>query len=119
MTFDEILRSELIKINGINNKVYPLVAPKNEDAPFVVYKKGLTLFSKTHDGIELKHDSTYNIVVIEKTYSNLQALELSVINKLIEMLEVHVKGLTVSVTGNDYVEEIDWYRSDIELKVKY
>lgn len=124
MTFEEILRSELITVTNLNNKVYPLVAPKNEDAPFLVYRKGNTAFSKTLDGIELKYDSTYSIVVLAKTYASLQQLESDVIDKLISFIERNISGLlirnvTVSINGNDYVEELDWYRSDIDLQVKY
>ena len=124
MTFEEVLRSELITITNINNKVYPLVAPKSKEPPFIVYKKGFTSFSKTFDGIELKYDSNYTIVIISKTYASLQELESEVIDKLTGFIERNISGIlirnvTVNISGNDYVEELDFYRSDIELQVKY
>lgn len=123
MTFDEILRSELINVTNLN-KVYPLIAPKNEDAPFLVYRKGITEFSKTMQGYEMRYDSNYNIVIIAKTYSALQTLEIDVVNKLVSLLgqtisSVLIRGVTVSVQGNEYIEEVDWYRSDINFNVKY
>jgi hypothetical protein len=39
MTFEEALRAELVTVENLSNKVFPLYAPKETAAPFAVYKK--------------------------------------------------------------------------------
>jgi hypothetical protein len=126
LTFEEALRAELITITLLNNKVYPLVAPKGETVPFLVYKKNNIKFYKTLDGIHRKVEAVYVITIITSTYAELQTLSLSVTDLLISFLgrklstsDISIKNIEVENIGDQYESEVDFYRNDIRITVNY
>lgn len=126
MTFEGALRTELSSISGLENKVFPIVAPKGENSPFVVYRKGNVKFAKALDGIQNKVEANYVIVIIGDTYASLQQIYDAVIDLLNGFLGRNIgidgpliKNVTVEVIGDQYEPDVEFFRSDIQLKVNY
>jgi hypothetical protein len=127
MTFGEALRAELINVVELNNKVFPLVAPKDTKAPYLVYRRGVTEYDKTLGGISrLKTNGIYELVLIADNYSDIERMSGSAVDKLVSFLgrevgdsDIKVRNITVKVIGDSYEPEIEKYRCDLEIKVNY
>lgn len=127
MTFEEALRTELITVKELNNKVFPLVAPEKTVTPYLVYRRGLTDFEKTLAGISRgKVDGSYELVLVTDNYSDIQRISSGVIDKLISFLgrEIGFSGpcisnMTVKIIGDTYEPEIDKFRCDMQISISY
>lgn len=100
MDIEQGLRSELITISGLENKVYPLTAPEDTNPPYAVYTLTGTERVKTLNGYDGALWSTFQIDVIHSTYSGLKTLMDSILAKL--------KGLTRNIGGTGpYIQNTD------------
>jgi hypothetical protein len=125
MTFEEGLKVELSSIPDL--KVYPIVAPEDSKAPFIVYRKTNRIFHKTMDGIMLNRaEATYCLTLIAPRYQMLQSKSDSIIlllsgllNKSIATTGPMVTNISIESNEDQYEPELEWFRSDIVFKVNY
>lgn len=126
MIFESALRSELIAIEELKNKVYPVAAPKDAIGPFVTYKEMEVDFEQTLQGNFNKVEGYYMLTVISKDYSQVQDIKEKIKNKL---LTFHgraigdngplIKKVSVKFKGTGYFEATEEYGGNIELRVNY
>lgn len=126
MNFEEALRNELINIKELNNKVYPLYAPKDVKAPFVVYKKDEINYTMILEGRTNISEAVYGIVVIAATYAELQNITDKVIDKLFSFQSkvIGIDGpkiqmIKVKHLGDSYEYETDLLRANIQIQVSF
>jgi len=50
MTFEAALRTELMTITSLNNKVFPMRAPEGTEAPYLIYTTTLGDYDKSLEG---------------------------------------------------------------------
>jgi hypothetical protein len=127
LTFDEGLKAELTAIAELKDKVFPLAAPKEIVAPYVLYRRGETVYNRALSSMSKDTvSSVYSLILIAKTYGTLQSISSSITDKLISFQDRQVgetgpliKDIDPKVVGDSYIPETDEYRCDIEIKVKY
>lgn len=126
MNFEEALRYELNNINEIKNKIYPLYAPKDATAPFLVYRKNKLKYLMTIDGRRNGIEAEYGLVLITKTYSEAQNISNNIMNVLFDMFSrqignngPYIQALDITYMGDEYEYEADVIRSNFILEVKY
>jgi hypothetical protein len=126
MTFEEAMRTELTAITKIGNKIYPLFSPEGIKAPYIVYRKELVEYSKTMDGFTEKCEANYEIDIITSTYSELQSITTSVIDKLktfygrnIGTSGPFIQNEEIKNNGDGYDVDVEYFVSQISLKVNY
>lgn len=123
MTFEEGLVKEF---TNRNIKIYPLAAPEGSIAPFIVYKKNNIEFIKTLDGYSIKASGSYSLILIAKTYFDLQGkleetkdILLSLWGNNIAENGPYIEDVKVSFNGDQYVYETDEFTSNINLEIYY
>lgn len=122
MTFEEALRSELITLSNLSNKVFPVFAPEMTSSPYVTYQKTNINFIKTMNGTSETRFSRYELDLIAQTYSELQNLTMTVKNKLISF-EGRIIGTNGPFVQSVVIENViegyeqlpKLYRSNIEV----
>lgn len=82
MNFEEALVYELKTIGGLENKVFPLTAPDNEEPPFVVYVSSEGEQTQTLEGYHDLTSVTCEIHVVAGSYESLKGYSKLVIDKL-------------------------------------
>lgn len=114
------------ELYGIAGPVYPMIAPDNSLAPFVVYTKSKIEYMKTLDGTSHTRQGWYDIDLIDKTYQGLQAKFALVKAKLLSFARqrIGVDGPFVQdVTMDNIVEFFDdgpmYYRMHFEIHFFY
>jgi len=108
MTFEEALKTELAKVSGLNNKVFPLTAPEKTAAPYLIYVSSEGRNEKYLEGYGVSITKEVEINVIDSRYSALKSLSKLVVAK-IKSLE------QASLTASIYIEEIKFDNYSPEL----
>jgi hypothetical protein len=126
VTFGEALRYELIQIEKLTNKVFPIVAPEATGKPFLIYQREDVEFKKTLNGTTNKANAVYNLTLITDIYSEKEAIEDEVKDKLLSFIfrnigdgGPYVQNVTVRLLQEGYVFENDSLTSKIRLEVNY
>lgn len=127
MTFEEALRTELINITTLNNKVYPLNAPEGTVAPYIVYKSSEGLNDKSLNGFLESKEVSCELDVIHNSYANMKTLAKLIMDKLKSFEErtigtagPHIEELTFDDDCPElYESEINQYRKTINFKVSF
>jgi hypothetical protein len=126
MTFGEALRHELIQIVKLNQKVFPIVAPEATGKPFLIYQREDIEFKKTLSGTMNKANAVYILTLITDSYSEKEAIEVEVKDKLLSFLQrtigdegPYIQNITVRLGQEGYVLEADSLTSKIRLEVNY
>jgi hypothetical protein len=127
MNFDEGLKAELTAIAELKDKVFPLAAASEAVAPYLVYKRGETVYNRSLSGMSKDTvSSVYSLALITKTYGTLQTISSSITDKLMSFQDKQVGesgplilDIDPKILGDNYVPEHDEYRCDIEITVKY
>lgn len=126
MTFGEALRYELIQIEKLNKKVFPIVAPEATGKPFLIYQRVNIDFRKTLSGTSNKADGAYILTLVTDSYSEKEEIEEEVKNKCLSFLfrnigdgGPYVNDVTVKLLDEGYVYEVDSFTSKIRLEVNY
>ena len=126
MTYEEAQKEELEAVPGLSNKVFPLYAPKDAKAPYLVYRKENVRFKKTLGGILNKTEAIYEIVLVANRNSELQQLSQDVVNAMFGFYcrpigsgGPLIEDVTVEIMGDAYDANVDQVIQNIQLKVNY
>lgn len=126
MNFEEALRYELNSINEIKNKIYPLYAPKDTTAPFLVYRKNKLKYLMTVDCRRNGIEAEYLIVLISKSYAEAQNISNNIMGILFNMFArqigdngPYIQSIDITYMGDEYEYETDLIRSNFILQVNY
>ena len=74
MTFEEALRTELITIKELNEKVFPLTAPEGKEAPYLIYVCSRGQNDKALGGFQKSKSVSVEINVIHDRAYEMRAL---------------------------------------------
>ena len=74
MTFEAALRTELMTITSLNNKVFPMRAPEGMEAPYLIYTTTLGDYDKSLEGWHKSKGVTVELNVIHDRASAVRAL---------------------------------------------
>jgi hypothetical protein len=92
LNFEESLYSYLSNYSGIksivNTKIYPLIAPENIEAPFIIYTPYSQVFSHT-----LGSDSGYNDKYIQIDIYHTSFINLKMLAKQVRKALINFKGV--------------------------
>lgn len=124
--FDVSLKEELQTISGLSNRVFPVNAPENFPAPYIVYLTAEQHY-KTLDGFIPSGRINAEINLICKTPSELKTLSRGVIIRLQSFLmrsigvsePVYIQDVEfVTEPSEIYEQEIKAYRSVFEITIQ-
>lgn len=126
VNFEQALHAELTTINNLNQKVFPLFAPEDTNAPFLIYQKLRVDFIKTFDGTTTTREGRFELDIITATYSDLQVLLADVKNKLVSFESrtigtngPFVQAITIENITEIFEEEVEFHRANIEFKTYF
>ena len=125
MTLDEIIKTTLEPIAGLDKHVYPLEGLKNATPPFAFYFQTAEDEEDTLDGRTGLMEATFEVNIVAKTYANLVWLSGSARLALQELQGTTHNGLliervTVTQASGDVKEtEVNLYRRPYVLRVNY
>ena len=71
MTLDEIIKTTLEPVTGLDGHVYPVEALKNAAPPFAFYLQTAEDEEDTLDGRTGLLEATFEVHIVAKTYANL------------------------------------------------
>lgn len=86
MTFEAALRTELVAIDGLLNKVFPMTAPEGTAAPYIIYTSTLGNYDKTLTGWTRSKAVSVEINVIHNHPTLMRALAKEVQAKIMGFL---------------------------------
>lgn len=124
MTFEEALRAELMTIEGLHNKVFPLNAPENTSAPYVIYLSSAGQYDKDLQGFHTSKAVSVELNIIHSKYSSLKTLLKHVIDKIksferrrIAETGPFIQEVVFKSDGAElYEPQVDMYRMVLDLK---
>lgn len=125
MTLDEIIKTTLEPIAGLDKHVYPLEGLKNADPPYVFYLQTAEDEEDTLDGRTGLMEITFEVNIVAKTYANLIWLAGSAKTALQKLQGTTHEGLliervSIRQTSPDLKEmEVNLYRRSYALRVNY
>lgn len=126
MDFEEAFRYELNSIAKINNKIFPLYAPKDVITPFAVYKKNKLEYLHTLAGKLNAISAEYGFILISRTYSEAQEICKQIMNTVFGMAgrEIgqggpYIQEVDIVCLGDEYEYETDLIRTNFKIDVKY
>ena len=127
MTFEAALRSELVTISGLSNKVFPIRAPEGTEAPYLIYTTSVGEYDKSLDGWHKSKSVAAELNILHNSITKLRALTREVM-----ALVMTFEGKTLGETGpvvdeivfeGDSVEmyepQADLYRKVINMRIYY
>ena len=123
MTFEEALRTELITIEELNEKVFPLTAPEGTEAPYLIYVSSRGRHDKALEGFQKSKTVSVEINVIHDRASKMRALARQV-KALIMGMEKRrianegpfIEEVIFENEGTElYEHEVDLYRCVLDL----
>jgi len=109
MTFEEALRTELITIEELNEKVFPLTAPEGTEAPYLIYVCSRGQNDKALDGFQKSKSVSVEINVIHERAAQMRALA-----RQVKTVIMGMEKRRIAETG-PYIEEIVFENEGIEL----
>lgn len=126
MKFDDALKKELKAIDGLNKRVYPVVAPEGVKPPFLVYRKSRGKYLKDLSGIITDVDCNYEIVLISDDYQKLNQIKDEIKKKLISKLFKRigedgpiVSNFDIEDAGDQYVYQPNAFKNNMLLTFNY
>lgn len=122
MSFESSMRTELMKITGLNNKVFPLNAPEGTASPYLVYVSSNGIEAKSHDGYLDLITVGCELNIVHSTYPDMKSLAGLVVEKLktfqgATIGDVFIQNITYEAPVELYESEIDAYRTVINIEV--
>lgn len=109
MTFEAALRSELVTISGLSNKVFPIRAPEGTEAPYLIYTTTLGDYDKSLEGWHKSKGVTVELNVIHDRAAAVRAL-----SREVQALVMGFEGRQLASTG-PLVDEIIFEGEGVEL----
>jgi hypothetical protein len=80
MYFEEALKTELMSIDGLNNKVFPLTAIEGVETPYLVYISSEGLQEKYFDGYSGSKEVQAELHILSDEYPSLKDMTRQVIS---------------------------------------
>ena len=127
MTFEAALRTELMTITSLNNKVFPMRAPEGTEAPYLIYLTSPGEYDKSFDGWHKSKSVAAELNILHNSTTKLRALTREVM-ALVMTFEGKALGGTGPVVDEivfegDSVEmyepQADLYRKVINMRIYY
>ena len=123
MTFEEALRTELITIEELNEKVFPLTAPEGTEAPYLIYVSSRGRHDKALEGFQKSKTVSVEINVIHDRASKMRALARQVKALIMGMEKRRIANegpfIEEAIFENEgtelYEHEVDLYRCVFDL----
>ena len=109
MTFEAALRTELMTITSLNNKVFPMRAPEGTEAPYLIYTTTLGDYDKSLEGWHKSKGVTVELNVIHDRAAAVRAL-----SREVQALVMGFEGRQLASTG-PLVDEIIFEGEGVEL----
>ncbi len=109
MTFEAALRTELMTITSLNNKVFPMRAPEGTEAPYLIYTTTLGDYDKSLEGWHKSKGVTVELNVIHDRASAVRAL-----GREVQVLVMGLEGKQLASTG-PLIDEIVFEGEGVEL----
>lgn len=125
MTLDEIIKTTLEPVTGLDSHVYPLEGLKNAVPPFAFYLQTAEDEEDTLDGRTGLMEATFEVNIVAKTYANLIWLAGSAKLALQKLQgtthgDLRIERVSVRQTSPDLKEmEVNLYRRAYVLRVNY
>lgn len=126
MNFEQALRSELILVTNLSNKVFPLNVPEGVSAPFLIYSKANTDYVKSMDGTSTTRVGRYDLDIVTPTYTGLQDLIIAIKNKILTFegrvigtLGPFVQSVIIDNIVELFEEKVMFYRANMEIRFYY
>jgi len=125
MVVEEVLVTQLNTITVLNKKVYPLNAPENTVAPYLVY---LQSGGREYEGLNEytgTMNSSYELNILHSTYKQMKEVSALVIQKLKTLQGNSFGGILIQRLSFDedspelYEAEVDLYRKIININITY
>lgn len=109
MTFEEALRTELITIEELNEKVFPLTAPEGTEAPYLIYVSSRGRHDKSLEGFQKSKSVSVEINVIHDRASKMRALA--------RQVKALIMGMEKRRIANEgpFIEEVIFENEGTEL----
>jgi hypothetical protein len=109
MTFEEALRTELITIEELNEKVFPLTAPEGTEAPYLIYVSSRGRHDKALEGFQKSKTVSVEINVIHDRASKMRALA--------RQVKALIMGMEKRRIANEgpFIEEVIFENEGTEL----
>lgn len=109
MTFEEALRTELITIEELNEKVFPLTAPEGTEAPYLIYVSSRGRHDKSLEGFQKSKSVSVEINVIHDRASKMRALA-----RQVKIVIMDMEKRRIAETG-PFIEEMIFENEGTEL----
>lgn len=127
MDFEQALRTELITVPGLENKVYPVNAPEGTTTPYATYESGDLAEIKVLDGFDESGTLECTVDVFESTYSEMKSTAGLVKAKIKTFLSrvigtngPYIQNVTFAELLPEFYEpNINLYRKSISFTVFY
>lgn len=124
MEFEKALRSQLITITGLSNKVFPVNAPEGTPAPYVTYESMDHAEDKTFTGYLTTGSLDCTIDVLGKTYAEMKSVSKLVKDKIKSFqgrdIGIVIQNVTFDTTLPEFYEpNVDMYRKTIGFTVYF
>lgn len=109
MSFEKALRAELITIEELNEKVFPLTAPEGTEAPYLIYVCSRGQNDKALDGFQKSKSVSVEINVIHDRASEMRALA--------RQVKALIMGMEKRRIANEgpFIEEVIFENEGTEL----
>jgi len=127
MTFEAALRTELVTITSLNNKVFPMRAPEGTEAPYLIYTTTLGDYDKSLEGWHKSKGVTVELNVIHDRAASVRSLA-----REVQALVMGFEGKRLATTGplideiifegegvELYEAQVDLYRKVISFKIYF
>jgi len=115
MDFEQALTAELSKVAGLNEKIFPTIAPQDLKAPYLVYSLGKNERTQTLSGYDGLVKSEYQIDIFHSTYADLKSLKKLVIQSL-KSFDLRVLGtLGPFIQDSTIINDFETYESAVKL----
>jgi len=123
VTFEEALRTELITIEELNEKVFPLTAPEGTEAPYLIYVCSRGQNDKALDGFQKSKSVSVEINIIHERAAQMRALARQVKTVIMGMEKRRIANegpfIEEVIFENEgtelYEHEVDLYRCVFDL----
>lgn len=127
MFIEEALMYELSSIQGLQRKVYPIVAQQATTVPYLTYRLNTGEIVRnllSHDSLKM---SNYQLDFFHSTYANLVSLRRLVINKIKTWERTNLGGTGPYIQActieeepiETYDDETELYQCTIEIQICY
>ena len=119
MNIEQSLKTQLLAIEGLNNKVFPIFAPQDTKTPYLVYSLTGTERSRdlyiNYNGLV---EARYEVKLFHTNYSSLVAIRDAIITKLKTM---NIGAQEISITSDliMYQSNVFLYQAVIEFSIYY